>query len=210
MRGTKANQIFLRPFDRLDEPQPLEGSQGANWPVFSPDGKWMAFYAGGKLKKLPISGGTPVTLCDAPECMSASWSNSGHIVIAQRKSGLMRVPAEGGAPELVTTVDVAAGELDHHSPRFLPGDKALLFGIHAGPEVFRIAVRSLATGEQKTLVDDGFDGVRSEVYVRPFRRDSRRFRQTAGPSRDGHAMGASCFIGADHPWSLYQFDPYPS
>ena len=89
--------------------------------------------------------------------MSASWSNSGgHIVFAQRKSGLMRVSAEGGAPELVTTVDVAAGELDHHSPRFLPGDKALLFGIHAGPEVFRIAVRSLATGEQKTLVDDGF------------------------------------------------------
>jgi eukaryotic-like serine/threonine-protein kinase len=157
MRGANANQIFLRPFARLDEPQPLEGSQGSNWPVFSPDGRWMAFLAGGKLKKLAITGGTPVTLCDAPEYMSASWSNSGHIVFAQRKSGVMRVSAEGGASELVTTVDVAAGEIDHHSPRFLPGDQAVLFVIHAGPDVFRIAVRSLATGEQKTLVDDGFD-----------------------------------------------------
>jgi len=156
MADANVNHIFLRPFARL-EPQRLEGSQGAAGPVFSHDGRWVAFAAGGKLKKLPITGGTPVTLCDAPEYLSASWSNSGHIVIAQRKSGLMRVSAEGGAPELVTTVDVAAGEIDHHSPQFLPGDKALLFGIHAGPEVFRIAVRSLATGEQKTLVDDGFD-----------------------------------------------------
>ena len=66
MQGTKANQIFLRPFDRLDEPQPLEGSQGGDGPVFSPDGRWVAFLAGGKLKKLAITGGTPVTLCDAP------------------------------------------------------------------------------------------------------------------------------------------------
>jgi WD40-like Beta Propeller Repeat len=158
VREAAVGKIHLRSFDRF-EPRSLEGSEGASpsMPIFSPDGKWVAFSVGGTLKKLPITGGTPETVCAVPEYLGASWSDNGDIVIAQRKSGVMRVSANGGAPELITAVDVKQGELDHHSPSLLPGNKALLFTIHAGPDVFRVAVRSLATGEQRVVVDDGFD-----------------------------------------------------
>ncbi len=69
----------------------------------------------------------------------------------------MRVSAEGGIPEPLTTPDQSRGEIDHHAPHWLPGGRALLLTLHAGPEVFRVAVRSLDTGEQRTLIEDGFD-----------------------------------------------------
>ena len=104
-----------------------------------------------------MGGGTPVTLCDAPEVLGGSWGDGGQIVFSGRTRGLMRVSAEGGVPEPLTTPDQSLGEIDHHAPHWLPGSKALLFTPHAGPEVFRVAVRSLDTGEQRTLIEDGFD-----------------------------------------------------
>jgi serine/threonine protein kinase len=155
-RGSASNQIYLRSFDRF-EAIPLQGSEPAVNPVFSPLGKWVAYYSQGKVKKQPVAGGTAVPLTDAPEFLSVSWSDTNHLFVAQRKSAVMRVSADGGAPEFVTSVDSSRGELDHHTPHLLPGGKALLFTIHAGPEVFQVAVRSLATGEQRILVDDGFE-----------------------------------------------------
>jgi Tol biopolymer transport system component len=189
-RGTAANQIYLRSLDRF-EAIALEGSELANGPVFSPDGKWVAYHSRGKLKKLPITGGTPVTLCDAAEFLSMSWSETNHLFTAQRKSAVMRVSADGGVSEIVTSLDPARGELDHHTPRLLPGGKALLFTIHAGPEMFRVAVRSLETGEQRILVDDAFDAQYvasghllfargNAIYAAPF--DVSRLQLT-GPER---------------------------
>ena len=135
----------------------MTGTDDAANLFFSPDGQWVAFNASGKLKKIGVGGGSPVTLCDAPEFLGGSWGDDGQIAFSGRTRGLMRVSAEGGVPEPLTTPDPSRGEIDHHAPHILPGSKALLFTSHAGPEVFRVAVRSLETGEQRTLIEDGFD-----------------------------------------------------
>ena len=126
-------------------------------PFFSPDGEWVAFYAGGKLKKVAVRGGTPVTLCDAPQYLGGSWGDNGQIVISGRTRGLMLVSAEGGDTRTVDNAGRRAGEIDHHAPHWLPGGRALFLTLHAGPEIFRVAVRSLDTGEQRTLIEDGFE-----------------------------------------------------
>ena len=149
-------QLFVKALDEIDA-KPVSGTEGANGPFFSPDGEWVAFSADGKLKKVSAQGGTPVTLCDTGDFLGGSWGDNGQIVISGRERGLMRVSAEGGIPEPLTTPDQSRGEVDHHAPHWLPGGRALLLTLHAGPEVFRVAVRSLDTGDQRTLIEDGFD-----------------------------------------------------
>jgi serine/threonine-protein kinase len=148
--------LQIRTMDAI-EATSVTGTEGAFGPFFSPDGQWVAFWAEGKLKKVGVGGGTPVTLCDAPAYLGGSWGDDGQIAFAGRTRGLMRVSAEGGIPEPLTTPDQALGEIDHHAPHWLPGGRALLLTLHAGPEVFRVAVRSLETGAQRTLIEDGFD-----------------------------------------------------
>ena len=150
------DQLTLRSLDQIDV-RDLPGTERGGEPFFSPDGRWVAFEADGKLKKLPLGGGPVVAICDVRDFLQGSWGASGEIIIAQREQPLHIVSAEGGVPRPLTSLDRTSGELDHHAPHFLPGGKAFLFTIHAGFEVFRVAVRSLETGEQKTLADDGFD-----------------------------------------------------
>jgi serine/threonine-protein kinase len=151
-----ASQLYVRSFDDLT-PRVMPGTDGARMPFLSPDGQWVAFEAGAKLKKVPVAGGAAVTICDVGSMLEGSWGSNGQIVIAQREQGLKIVSAEGGVPQDLTSPDATAGEIDHHAPHFLPGGRAILFTIHAGPEVFRVAVRSLETGVQRTIIDDGFN-----------------------------------------------------
>ena len=113
---------------RLDESQPAElrGSEGAYAPFFSPDGQWVAFFAGGKLRKLPLDGGEPVILCDAPAGRGGSWSDDGNIIASlDSQVGLSVVPSAGGKPDPLTTL--APGENSHRWPQVLPGGKVVLF-----------------------------------------------------------------------------------
>jgi Tol biopolymer transport system component len=104
-------QVFLRPMDRV-ESQALGGTTAATSPFFSPDGEWVGFFADGKLKKISIHGGDLVTLCDAPINRRATWSPDNTIIfVATVFSGLMRVSAAGGKPEVIATPDVSKGEL---------------------------------------------------------------------------------------------------
>jgi Tol biopolymer transport system component len=105
------NQLWLRDLDSLAA-RMLEGSDGASNPFWSPDSRFVAFFAGGKLKKLDIGGGPPLTLCDAPLGRGGSWSQSDVIVFAPAlASGLSRIPAAGGSPTPLTTVDQQRGEM---------------------------------------------------------------------------------------------------
>jgi len=120
-------RLFLRPLERL-QPVEVPESDGAVAPFFSPDGKWVAFFAGGKLKKAPVSGGVPVTICDAPIPRGGAWVSEDTIVVAQRSvGGLVVVAASGGEPKVLTKVDVAARERTHRWPAALPGGKAVVF-----------------------------------------------------------------------------------
>ncbi len=152
--GTRGGvaELYRRSMDQL-EALPIRGTEGAQYPFFSPDGEWVGFFADRQLKKVSLAGGQPVTLCDAGDRRGASWGPDDLIVFATLESrGLMRVSALGGAPERVTTLE--NGEAGHHWLDVLPGGKAVLFTVWSGGlEDARIAVQSLETGERRVLVD---------------------------------------------------------
>ena len=116
--------------------------------------------AGGELRKVPLGGGPPVTLCKAAAIFGASWGSDGTIVFATaRNGGLWRVSAAGGTPEALTTLQ--PGEYSHRLPHMLPGGHAVIFTISKAANRWddtQIVVRSLATGEQTVLVTGGSDG----------------------------------------------------
>jgi serine/threonine-protein kinase len=121
--------IFVR---RLDRPEatPLAGTNRADTPFFSPDGQWLGFFAEGKLKKVSLRGGQPISLADAGASRGACWSEDGAIVYAPAtNSGLMRVPVGGGQPEALTILDEARKERTHRWPECLPGGRAVLFTV---------------------------------------------------------------------------------
>ncbi|MGH9785744.1 MAG: hypothetical protein ACRD88_16345, partial [Terriglobia bacterium] len=64
------------------ETRPIEGTQGAAAPFFSPDGQWLGFFAGGKLRKISIAGGAAVNLCDAPIIQGGSWGSNDMVVLS--------------------------------------------------------------------------------------------------------------------------------
>jgi serine/threonine-protein kinase len=142
---------------RLDQPKPvrLDGTSGASHPFFSPDSKWIAFGAEGKLKKISVDGGAALTLCDAAQLRGGSWGEDGNIIAAlEVNSGLMRVPAAGGAPSPVTKFDAARKETRHRWPQILPGGGAVLFTSHTSGGNYdeaHVDVWSLADGKRKNV-----------------------------------------------------------
>jgi eukaryotic-like serine/threonine-protein kinase len=155
-----SRQFYLRSMDRF-EVTPLEGTENANSPFFSPDGRWLGFFAEGKLKKISLRGGLPITLCDVADDRGASWSSDDTIIyVPNVTTGLMRIPASGGTPQPLTSPDTAKGERTHRWPEVLPGGKAVVFTIGGldSPDYFldsKIAVKSLETGEIKILPVEG-------------------------------------------------------
>ena len=145
-------QLFLRAMDQLAG-RPMPGTEGAFEPFFSPDGQWVGFFAGGKLKKVSISGGAPLTLCDTGNDRGGSWGPDDTIVFAPtNSSGLMQVSAAGGTPQELTTLK--EGEISHRWPEFLPDGKAVLFTVGTANtwEEQQTVVQSLETGERRALI----------------------------------------------------------
>jgi serine/threonine-protein kinase len=120
---------WLRAIDTL-EATLLAGTAGASAPFFSPDGRWLGFFADGQLKKLALAGGAPTPLAEAPEPFGASWGPDGRIVFAGwATGGLWMVDENGGAPERLTTPDPSKGEVGHRWPFHAGGSRSLVFTI---------------------------------------------------------------------------------
>jgi serine/threonine-protein kinase len=135
-------QIYLRALDR-SEASPIPDTEGAVNPFFSPDDQWIGFFAGGKLKKISVSGGAALTLGDAPFPNGASWGSQGTIAFTPT----------GGAPQPLT--HLAKGEVAQRWPDFFPGGKAVLFGTGSNAISFsnaQVAVQSFGTGERRNLI----------------------------------------------------------
>ncbi len=132
-RGVKDGTagIYLRSLDN-SEVKLLPGTEGAAAPFFSPDGSWVAFISGGKLKKTPVLGGSPMAICDVPgNAFGGTWLSDGTIVFSRGFTmGLGRVPAAGGTPQLFMTPDPAKGESSYLWPHFLPGLNEVLFVVN--------------------------------------------------------------------------------
>jgi len=151
-----AYSLSLRMMDQF-EAKPIAGTDASFLPTFSPDGQWIAFVSGlsdFKLKKIPVTGGTAITLCDAPgEPLGIAWGEDGNIVFSSAK-GLMRVSSSGGTPEPLTTLDPKKGEVAHRWPNILPGSQSVVFSIQ-GAQSSQVAVLDLKKHATRVLVQNG-------------------------------------------------------
>jgi Tol biopolymer transport system component len=155
--------LFSRPLDQF-EPVAIAGTESGSAPFFSPDGRWIGFYANGMLQRVSVDGGATLKIADAPAVWSATWGADDTIVFATSAApgGLWRVSAAGGAPERLTTVDPAAKEVQHGYPQRLPnGD--VLFGVITD-RGWHLASLTLATKQVKPLGQPGSGGAGAQ-YV---------------------------------------------
>ena len=152
-RGSRTPRLFLRPIDQFIV-RPIEGTEGAQAPFFSPDGRWIGFFANETLQKVSVSGGLPVKICDTNVLFpSASWGPDDTIIFSHSTFGLYKVSASGGTPEPLTIPNAAKGELRHHTPQILPGGRDVLFTI-ASNNGQLTAILSLASNEWRTVLDN--------------------------------------------------------
>ena len=119
--------LWIRPLS-ASAPAMVAGSEGASYPFWSPDGRWIAFFARGKLLKIETQGGLAQTLCDAPAGRGGSWNPGGDIIFAPSPVGpLSLVSAAGGQPVAATRLDASRREAGHRWPQFLPDGRRYIY-----------------------------------------------------------------------------------
>ena len=146
--------LYVRPLSALTA-QPLAGTDDASYPFWSPDGREIGFFSGGKLRKVDASGGPPQIICDATIGRGGAWSKSGVIVFAPGPSdSLLQVSAEGGKPEPASKLDITRGENSHRWPYFLPDGRHFLFWARSsrGVQEHVVYVGSLGSMDAKELM----------------------------------------------------------
>jgi len=149
--------LFTR---RLDQPRAIQlaGTEGAIAPFFSPDGRWAAFFAFGKLKKVSVEGGASVVLCDAPEGRGGTWSEDGRIILSIDDLFFV-LSAAGGTPAPLT--DSTHGDVQQRWPQMLPGGQAVLFTVRTLNQSYddaSIDVLTIPDGRRKTIQRGGTFG----------------------------------------------------
>jgi serine/threonine protein kinase/Tol biopolymer transport system component len=148
-------QLWVRAFDS-SETRALAGTQDAKLPFWSPDSRFVGFFADGQLKKIEVTGGPVQSLCEATQPTGGAWSRAGVILFGLRKAhGLLRISATGGDGAQVTTLDVSRQELTHRYPTFLPDGRHFLYSIQSGQKETRgVYLGSLDETLKRRLLDD--------------------------------------------------------
>jgi len=153
VRRGGTSRLYRRSLDEL-EPAPVAGTEGASGPFLSPDGQWLGFFAEGKLKVAPLSGGRPTAIADAPSPRGATWGPDGKIVFGPLTAGgLSVVSTTGGSIETLTSLDPERDEKSHRWPSFLPGGEAIVFTSWTGGR-YNVEALSLRDGRRTTLVEN--------------------------------------------------------
>jgi serine/threonine protein kinase/Tol biopolymer transport system component len=149
------------------ESTPAPGGQGALFPFWSPDGKYLGFFSEGKLKKIPVTGGTVQVLCDAPEGRGGSWNEQGTIIFAPRIAGsLQSVSDGGGTPVEITKSDSSGQGYTDRDPYFLPDGKHFLF-VRRAKDSGSVYAGSLdkQDGDIKQILPSGSNVAYSDGYL---------------------------------------------
>jgi len=154
-------RLWVRPLDALTA-QALAGTEGAQYPFWSPDSRFVGFFAEGKLKKIDVSGGPAQTICDSEDGRGGAWSRDGVILFAPGPfTAIYRVSASGGTPAPVTTPENLG--TSHRWPSFLPdGRHFLFFSGSTGPKD-GIYVAALDSKEVSLVAKEETSG----IYVEP-------------------------------------------
>jgi Tol biopolymer transport system component/predicted Ser/Thr protein kinase len=147
-QGETGAQLWVRAMDSL-QAQPLAGTENAAYPFWSPDNRYIAFAAGGKLKKISVNGGPAQPLCDAPGLRGGAWSSEGVILLGSSNGGLLRVPVAGGVPVPATKTEPGS----HRSPVFLPDGHHFLYTAINGKDN-GVFLGSLGSGESHRIAQD--------------------------------------------------------
>lgn len=105
----------------------LPTTEGAYYPFWSPDNRHIGFFQAGKMKKIDVSGGPSVTICDASNGRGGSWNRDGVIIFSNASDPIYEIPAAGGALTAVTKLDTSRSEMTHRWPHFLPDGKHFLY-----------------------------------------------------------------------------------
>ncbi len=147
--ATGGTQLFLRHLDQ-DAAMPIAGTEGAQGPFFSPDAEWIGFWAGGKLKKVAVSGGVPQTICEITHPHGPSWGEGIIVMGAVGDGSLWRIDPRTGEVRRIETPGRPGYQGDY--PKLLPGSRNMLVSSQGGNTVELIALDS---GEVTTLVNEG-------------------------------------------------------
>ena len=152
-------QVWVRSLGSLDA-RPVDGTEGAQAPFWSPDSRYIGFFAdgAGELRRVDVSGGPPRTICSAQSDGSIVWGRDGTILFTQFRDGLYRVGADGGTPVRVTAVDKSKGEMNHYWPELLPDGRHFFYlatavdqqGARTTPKVY---LGSLDDASPATLIE---------------------------------------------------------
>jgi Tol biopolymer transport system component len=155
----------------------LAGTQGANFPFWSADGKFIGFFADGKLKKVDVSVGQVQVLCDAPNGRGGTWNRDGVIVFTpDANGGLFRVSSSGGSPVEMTRPDRSRFETTHRWPVFLPDGKHFLYlgaNFSEARENDAIFLGSLDSQERRLLVNTSANAAYAEPGYLLYLRDNK-------------------------------------
>ncbi len=150
-------RLYVRPLETTVA-RALAGTEGAQYPFWSPDSRSLGFFAHGKIRKVQVAGGggPPVALCDAPEVKGASWGSQGVIVFAPNfNTPIHRVSEAGGESTAVTRLNSERKDDSHRHPRFLPDGRHFLYLSRAsgGSGNNTVVVASIDGGEERVLLN---------------------------------------------------------
>jgi Tol biopolymer transport system component/predicted Ser/Thr protein kinase len=161
-----ASQLWVRELDAL-RPTPVAGTQGAEYPFWSPDGDAIGFFANGSLKRVDLGGGPPRVLAAAAHGRGGAWSRQGVILFApDTQNSLFRIPAGGGNAAQVSHLEGTRHEASHRWPQFLADDRHFIYFVQSTqPEQHGIYLGDLGGAAPRRLLTSGL----SAAYVAPDR-----------------------------------------
>ncbi len=201
----------------------LAGTDRASYPFWSPDSRSLGFFADGKLKRIEVAGGPPLTICDAPSGRGGSWNEAGMILFAPGSSDpIHRVNTGGGKAEPVTVLDTTRGETSHRWPCFLPDQNHFLYTSQAGTGRVGVQeavhVASLDGSKSSILLYASSNAVFANGYLlfvreqslvaQPFSAEARELRGDAFPVSDlvqfNQARSRGIFSASSNGMLVYQ------
>ena len=145
-------QLWLRSVDAL-EAQPIPFTDDAVFPFWSPDSRYIAFFAQGRLKRIAVSGGPPQVLCSVDDGRGGSWNRDDVIIFASRAGQIQKVLASGGAPANVTQPKIFAP-----APMFLPDGRSFLYSV-TRPTRGGVYMSSLEGGDARLILEEATNAI---------------------------------------------------